>query len=79
MRDFNTPTRRGVLATGAAMSAAPALLAGPALAAGAKPITLLNVSYDPTRELYKQINAAYAKYWKGKTRAAAVRASRPAR
>ena len=70
MRDLNTPTRRGVLATGAALSAAgaaPALVAGPALAAGAKPITLLNVSYDPTRELYKQINAAYAKYWKDKT------------
>ncbi|HKU12896.1 MAG TPA: sulfate ABC transporter substrate-binding protein [Steroidobacteraceae bacterium] len=29
--------------------------------------TLLNVSYDPTRELYVQYNAAFAKYWKGKT------------
>jgi sulfate/thiosulfate transport system substrate-binding protein len=28
---------------------------------------LLNVSYDPTRELYVQYNAAFAKYWKGKT------------
>ena len=67
---FKTPSRRGVLATGAgvaAAAAAPSLLAGPALAAGAKPVTLLNVSYDPTRELYKQINAAYAKYWKDKT------------
>ena len=26
---------------------------------------LLNVSYDPTRELYKDVNAAFAKYWKG--------------
>jgi sulfate/thiosulfate transport system substrate-binding protein len=29
--------------------------------------TLLNVSYDPTRELYEEYNAAFAKYWKGKT------------
>src|SRR5262245_8417309 len=28
---------------------------------------LLNVSYDPTRELYQDINAAFAKYWKGKS------------
>src|SRR5512144_3245058 len=33
----------------------------------AKDITLLNVSYDPTRELYQEFNAAFAKYWKGKT------------
>jgi sulfate/thiosulfate-binding protein len=30
-------------------------------------ITLLNVSYDPTRELYQDFNSAFAKYWKGKT------------
>jgi sulfate transport system substrate-binding protein len=30
-------------------------------------VTLLNVSYDPTRELYVDFNAAFAKYWKGKT------------
>ncbi len=29
--------------------------------------TLLNVSYDPTRELYKEYNAAFAAYWKQKT------------
>ena len=28
--------------------------------------TLLNVSYDPTRELYKEYDAAFVKYWKGK-------------
>ncbi|MCX7586267.1 sulfate ABC transporter substrate-binding protein [Phenylobacterium sp. 58.2.17] len=62
-------SRRGLLAAGtagAAAVAAPALLAGPAAAQGKKAITLLNVSYDPTRELYKDINAAYAKYWKDK-------------
>ena len=32
-----------------------------------KNITLLNVSYDPTRELYQEFNAAFAKYWQGKT------------
>ena len=29
--------------------------------------TLLNASYDPTRELYQDFNAAFAKYWKAKT------------
>ncbi|ANQ85437.1 sulfate ABC transporter substrate-binding protein [Azoarcus olearius] len=29
--------------------------------------TLLNVSYDPTRELYKDFNAAFAKHWEAKT------------
>ncbi|OLP42501.1 sulfate ABC transporter substrate-binding protein [Rhizobium oryziradicis] len=28
---------------------------------------LLNVSYDPTRELYKQYDVVFEKYWKGKT------------
>ena len=30
-------------------------------------VTLLNVSYDPTRELYRDVNAAFAGYWKAKT------------
>src|SRR6266480_6270910 len=30
-------------------------------------VTLLNVSYDPTRELYVEFNAAFARYWKAKT------------
>jgi sulfate transport system substrate-binding protein len=33
----------------------------------AKDLTLLNVSYDPTRELYQDFNAAFIKYWQGKT------------
>jgi sulfate/thiosulfate-binding protein len=37
--------------------------AGPVLADS----TLLNVSYDPTRELYTAVNAAFAKQWKAKT------------
>ena len=35
--------------------------------AAAKDIKLLNVSYDPTRELYQEVNAAFAKSWKEKT------------
>lgn len=35
--------------------------------APAKDITLLNVSYDPTRELYEDYNKAFATYWKSKT------------
>jgi sulfate/thiosulfate transport system substrate-binding protein len=30
-------------------------------------ISLLNVSYDPTRELYQDYNEAFSKYWKAKT------------
>ena len=35
-------------------------------AAAQQAVTLLNVSYDPTRELYVEFNAAFAKYWKAK-------------
>jgi sulfate/thiosulfate-binding protein len=37
---------------------------GPAMGAE---LTLLNVSYDPTREFYQEFNVAFAKYWKAKT------------
>jgi len=30
-------------------------------------VALLNVSYDPTREFYQEINEAFGKYWKGRT------------
>lgn len=33
----------------------------------AEEATLLNVSYDPTRELYQEFNASFTKYWKAKT------------
>jgi sulfate/thiosulfate-binding protein len=33
----------------------------------AQPLQLLNVSYDPTRELYVEFNQAFAKHWKAKT------------
>ncbi|HEU4708543.1 MAG TPA: sulfate ABC transporter substrate-binding protein [Methylophilaceae bacterium] len=37
------------------------------LAASAANVSLLNVSYDPTRELYQEFNAAFAKQWQAKT------------
>ena len=46
---------------------APIVLAVPLGSVTAKDITLLNVSYDPTREFYQEINGAFAKYWAGKT------------
>ena len=52
---------RGFLST---IAVALSLVAGSAQAAGVK---LLNVSYDPTRELYQDFNAAFAKSWKAKT------------
>jgi sulfate transport system substrate-binding protein len=57
--------RRLLAATGAGLAAT--VLPAAAMAQALKPATLLNVSYDPTRELYKEINAAFIDYWKGKT------------
>src|SRR5260221_3261080 len=57
------PRRRSLLAAAAALLCW-AALAGPA---GAAHVTLLNVSYDPTREFYEQYNTAFAAYWKQKT------------
>ena len=42
-------------------------LGAAAIGAQAKDITLLNVSYDPTRELYADFNKAFAKYWQAKS------------
>ena len=43
------------------------LILGLAGSASAKQITLLNVSYDPTRELYEDYNKAFASHWKSLT------------
>jgi len=51
---------------GAAIAALGALLLNPATAVAAE-TTLLNVSYDPTRELYDDYNKAFAKYWEAKS------------
>lgn len=53
----------------------PSIVAGALLLLGlgaasqlpAATVTLLNVSYDPTRELYEDYNKAFATYWKAKT------------
>jgi sulfate/thiosulfate-binding protein len=57
---FSRISRRTAIALGLSVS-----LAGLSAAAGAA--ELLNVSYDPTRELYVDFNAAFAKHWKEKT------------
>ncbi len=57
-----TIMRATILAAGLA-----ALVACEPLTGFSKSITLLNASYDPTRELYQDLNAAFAKYWKAKT------------
>jgi sulfate transport system substrate-binding protein len=44
-----------------------AILLGATTICAAASVQLLNVSYDPTRELYQDINAAFAKQWKAKT------------
>jgi len=54
---FNN-TRRGLIALALGLA-----FGGNAFA----DVNLLNVSYDPTRELYQEYNAAFAKHWKDKT------------
>ena len=60
------PSRRALLRRSAAALAAFALAAS-AGAAGAAGPTLLNVSYDVARELYKEINPAFQRAWKKQT------------
>jgi sulfate transport system substrate-binding protein len=59
---FITLTRRSAIAAAFGVG-----VAGFAAYASAAQITLLNASYDPTRELYQEYNKAFAKYWKAKT------------
>jgi sulfate/thiosulfate transport system substrate-binding protein len=63
MKQYLSRTSR--LATGIALFSS--LLGATAHAAIPAATTLLNVSYDPTRELYQSENAAFATYWKQKT------------
>ncbi len=49
---------------GALLSLVVLVIAGTALA---QTLDMLNVSYDPTRELYREYNEAFAKHWKEKT------------
>src|SRR3954462_1507280 len=60
--------RNRLAVSGSIMLLALSIGAAPAVAqGGGKPVTLLNVSYDPTRELYEDFNQQFAKYWKEKT------------
>ncbi len=59
---FSKITRRTALALGASVG-----LAGLSAVVNAAEVSILNVSYDPTRELYQDYNAAFAKHWKAKT------------
>jgi sulfate transport system substrate-binding protein len=63
MKDSTMTTKRRILTL--ALAAVLASAIGSASAQQA--ITLLNVSYDPTRELYAEYNVAFAKHWKAKT------------
>jgi sulfate/thiosulfate-binding protein len=65
-QDLIRPTRRGLIGAAAAGGMTASLLLGRS-AQAAGPVTLLNVSYDPTRELYKDINAAFIDYWRSRT------------
>jgi sulfate/thiosulfate transport system substrate-binding protein len=47
----------------ALLAAVPVLASAGASGAAEDPVTILNASYDPTRELYKEFNAAFAKHW----------------
>ena len=58
MRNRFMATALGLLVVVGAMAVQPALAAE---------VTLLNASYDPTRELYEDYNKAFATYWKGQT------------
>jgi sulfate/thiosulfate-binding protein len=57
-RDFIKFPWAAALVGGLSLTALPAL---------AQPVTLLNVSYDPTRELYVEFNQAFAKQYKART------------
>ena len=58
---MNFVSRRMVLAGAAA-------LAAPGMASAAAATTLLNASYDPTREFYKSYNTLFAADWKRRHR-----------
>jgi sulfate/thiosulfate transport system substrate-binding protein len=57
-RDFIKIPLAAVIAGAFALTALPSL---------AQQLTLLNVSYDPTRELYVEFNQAFARHWKART------------
>ncbi|MDF2987277.1 MAG: sulfate/thiosulfate-binding protein [Eubacterium sp.] len=75
MKAFNNKTKMGIIILSilltisvlAGCGSNSAQTASGSGAAADGPVTLLNVSYDPTRELYQEYNEAFVKYWKDKT------------
>jgi sulfate/thiosulfate transport system substrate-binding protein len=63
------PTAPQVLRAAARLALCAVVLLGLACSGGAPAggLTLRNISYDPTRELYVDYNAAFARYWKTRT------------
>src|SRR5689334_5166826 len=59
-------TRRALLSVLALTAAAGACTSGDDRGGGST-VTILNVSYDPTRELYEEVNEAFAAAWKAKS------------
>jgi len=77
---MKTRCRAGIAALAAGALALPCSTTSDVPPARGGAITILNVSYDPTRELYREFNAAFEKYWKnktGQTPRQTQRASRP--
>jgi sulfate transport system substrate-binding protein len=67
MRSTHLLARTSTLALGV-LTLAALLSCGPGgSGTGGSRTTLRNVSYDPTRELYVEFNAAFARYWRAKT------------
>jgi len=59
-------SRRALLAYGAGAAGTAALIGASRPVRAQAPVTLVNVSYDPTRELYRVINDAFARHWREK-------------
>jgi sulfate/thiosulfate transport system substrate-binding protein len=66
MRSTHLLARAFTLALGT-LTLAALLSCGSGESTGGSRITLRNVSYDPTRELYVEFNAAFVRYWRAKT------------
>ena len=63
----NRPFKQFALSSLLTLGAAGALTSGLSTPALAQDKTLLNVSYDPTRELYQEFNPEFARFWQEKT------------
>jgi sulfate transport system substrate-binding protein len=64
---MRTPRSTRLVRRLAATAASALLLAAATCMAQGAPVAILNVSYDPTRELYQEFNAAFAKHWRATT------------